>query len=73
MPQNPSYIWERGLGNEKQKCSAILRLVYQLFIGEIPKTYIIKHKDSDKMNYTIENLECVSPFKKNNTEIKFYK
>ena len=47
--------------NAKYKDSTAHRLVYQLFGGDIPRTYIIKHIDSDKMNNTIENLECVSP------------
>ena len=37
------------------------RLVYEYFIGNIPKGYHIHHIDGNKQNNCIDNLECISP------------
>ncbi|WJJ56810.1 HNH homing endonuclease [Staphylococcus phage vB_SAP01] len=37
------------------------RLIYEYFIGNIPKGYHIHHIDGNKQNNCIDNLECVSP------------
>lgn len=36
------------------------RLVYETFIGSIPSGYEVNHKDEDKTNNSISNLELVS-------------
>jgi len=36
------------------------RLVYQMFKGKIPAKSAINHKDGNKANNAIENLECVT-------------
>lgn len=36
------------------------RLVYTFFVGEIPKNYIVHHKDGNKLNNNYKNLECIS-------------
>lgn len=37
------------------------RLIYETFIGDIPQGMQINHKDENKMNNDIENLEVVTP------------
>lgn len=36
------------------------RLVWEYFHGPIPKGYIIRHRDGNKLNNEIDNLECLS-------------
>lgn len=36
------------------------RYVYEQAYGKIPDGYVIHHKDHNKMNNSIENLECLS-------------
>ena len=36
------------------------RYIYEKEYGAIPKGYIIRFKDGDTMNCTLENLECIS-------------
>lgn len=38
----------------------IHRAIYEAYYGEIPKGYIIHHKDGNKLNNSIENLECLT-------------
>lgn len=44
----------------KHKTMYIHRLVYQTFIGQIPKGMTINHKDSNKLNNDVNNLEVLS-------------
>ena len=37
------------------------RLVYETFVGEIPEGYQIDHINTNKLDYRIENLRCVTP------------
>ena len=41
------------------------RLIYEYFIGNIPKGYHIHHIDGNKQNNSIDNLECISPSEHN--------
>lgn len=36
------------------------RYIWEKHNGEIPKGFIIHHKDNDRTNNNIENLECIS-------------
>lgn len=36
------------------------RLIWEHFKGQIPKGHVIHHKNGDKLNNSIENLECMS-------------
>jgi hypothetical protein len=36
------------------------RLIWQHYKGEIPKGHVIHHKDGNKLNNSIENLECMT-------------
>lgn len=38
----------------------IHRLEWEKHYGKIPKGYIVHHKDEDKLNWSIENLELLS-------------
>lgn len=40
---------------------AVSRLVYQIYIGSIPKDYVIDHVDGNKLNNSFSNLEAVTP------------
>lgn len=50
----------RLLKNKKRISKYIHRLVYQTFIGDIPKGYEINHIDHNKSNNHISNLEIVT-------------
>lgn len=49
-------LWNKS----KRTIKSVHVLVYETFIGKIPEGYFIHHKDEDKFNNCIENLECVS-------------
>jgi predicted XRE-type DNA-binding protein len=44
----------------RQAWPLVSRLVYETFIGPIPEGHIIHHKDGNKLNNRLENLQCVS-------------
>jgi len=46
--------------NGKRIYELIHRLVYQTFVGEIPKEKVIDHIDRDKRNNNLSNLRLVS-------------
>ena len=45
----------------KRKTERIHRLVYETFVGKIPKGYQIHHKDGNKQNNELENLAMLTP------------
>lgn len=47
--------------NHKRRTCLVHRLVVQAHQGEIPKGMWVNHKDGDKCNNHISNLEVVSP------------
>ncbi len=49
----------------RKKTFRIHRLVAEAFIGKIPKGYHVHHKDGNKQNNRVENLEIVHPAKHN--------
>ena len=51
-----------GVG--KNRTTALIhRLVAAAFIGEIPNGYQVHHRDGNKQNNTMANLEIISPLK----------
>ena len=48
-------------GGEKRKTVRIHRLVYEAFVGDIPKGFHIHHKDGNRQNNRIDNLELLHP------------
>lgn len=56
--KNTSQTLALKLGGKRQECRA-QEWVYKLFIGEVPKGYVIYHKDGNKANNRIENLGVI--------------
>lgn len=44
----------------KSKHPFVHRLVYETFVGSIPKGYEVNHKDEDKSNNRLDNLELLT-------------
>ena len=51
------YQYYREVGNFK---NLMHRYVWEFYNGKIPKGYEIHHKDGNRANNTIENLQCLS-------------
>lgn len=49
--------WENGRGKQVRAH----RFVWECFYGEIPDGLVVNHKDLNKHNNSIENLELVTP------------
>ena len=47
--------------DNKYKYHYVHRLVWEAFVGQIPEGLQINHKDEDKTNNSLENLEIVTP------------
>ena len=47
--------------NSKRKWFLIHRIVWIAFNGPIPKEYEINHKDENKLNNSLHNLELITP------------
>lgn len=45
--------------NGKRVTKRIHRLVYEAFIGDIPKGYVVHHKDGNRQNNRVENLIAI--------------
>lgn len=55
----------------KRKQFRVHRLVVEAFIGEIPKGLIVNHKDENKHNNNVENLEiCTIKYNNNYGSVK---
>lgn len=48
-------------GEGKRRTFLIHRLVWETYVGEIPKGMWINHKDGNKLNNCVDNLEVVTP------------
>lgn len=51
-------VLNNGLG--EHKTCRVHRLVWESFVGDIPNGYVVHHKDDDKQNNHLENLQLVS-------------
>lgn len=69
QPTGHSYI--KSLGGRGGKCAFVHRLVYEAFLGEIPTGCVVRHKDGDATNNTVENL-CIGTQKDNIHDIYSY-
>lgn len=49
----------RGPRHSRRSCY-IHRLVWEAFVGEIPKGYIVHHKDGNRQNNSLSNLQLVT-------------
>lgn len=59
--------------NRRYKTKYIHRLVVEAFIGTIPKGLEVNHKDEDKSNNTLDNLEtCTSQYNVEYSQAKHY-
>lgn len=52
--------------NGKQKWHLVHRLVYEAFIGEIPNGMQVNHKDENKENNVLSNIDTLMTCKENN-------
>lgn len=46
--------------SDKELHTSIHRLVYETFVGKVPKGYLVHHKDGNKQNNRLSNLEMMS-------------
>ena len=46
--------------NGKKKSYLAHRLIYETFIGELQEEYVINHKDGNKLNNCVDNLEQIT-------------
>ena len=59
-PNNSGYIRISMRKNGKRKTVAIHRAVLQAFVGPCPDGYVCNHKNGDKTDNRLENLEWVT-------------
>lgn len=73
--------WNNGNGykriklckNGRHKLEYIHRLVVEAFIGAIPGGLVVNHKDEDRINNTIDNLEiCTGQYNTEYSQAKHY-
>jgi hypothetical protein len=59
--------------NEKKRCCRIHRLVYEHFVGEIPKGHMwnVHHINGNRQDNRVENLELLSAFEHNHKHHKY--
>lgn len=65
LTQN-GYLRVNLLNGNKRKMCFVHRLVWLNFIGEIKEGYQINHKDENKTNNHLENLELMTPKENSN-------
>ena len=51
----------RSISENRRKTFLVHRLVYEAFMGPIPKGMWVNHKDGNKLNNHISNLELTTP------------
>lgn len=56
------------ISNADKKCRShfVHRLIWETFVGPIPEGMEINHKDENKSNNSLENLEVMTPKQNNN-------
>lgn len=58
--QRSSYFLVDLWNKTKRDVRSVHILVYEAFFGKIPEGYIVHHKDENKFNNCVENLEYLS-------------
>ena len=58
--KNDGYCKVSLRDNKKERVILIHRLVYLVHKGNIPDNYIVHHKDGNKLNNNIDNLEAIT-------------
>lgn len=58
---NAGYYTVQLSWNSKYKHYLVHRLIWEAFNGPIPKGFVINHKDENKLNNCLSNLEMVTP------------
>jgi len=66
QPDKDGYLSQMFCVNYKQKLSKVHRVVWESFFGKIENGMQINHKDGNKANNNLDNLEVVTP--KENTQ-----
>ncbi len=56
-----NYLYVCLMHNGIKRDYRVHRLVYKVFVGDIPEGMVIDHIDGNKLNNNINNLRCVSP------------
>lgn len=51
--------WRLSIDGKKKSYLAH-RIIYEVFIGELQENYVINHKDGNKLNNNIDNLEQIT-------------
>ena len=59
------YVYIRNTDNKYKSCR-VHRLVWETFVGPIPEGLQINHKDENKSNNSLRNLELMTPKQNNN-------
>lgn len=58
------------LGGDKKRRAYVHHLVMEAFVGQRPVDMVVNHKDGDKQNNALENLEYITPTANSNHAIK---
>lgn len=66
LKKNKGYFRIGLRKNGKRKFYFVHRLVYEAFIGEIPEGYEVNHKDENKENNVLSNIDTLMTRKENN-------
>jgi hypothetical protein len=55
------YLYTRLVNGPEKKMFRLHRLVMWVFVGPCPDGFVVNHKDGDKTNNCLDNLEYVTP------------
>lgn len=60
LNDNRGYLQVRLYNNGKAKTYKVHKIVFETFKGKITNKMVINHKDGNKYNNSLKNLECVT-------------
>jgi hypothetical protein len=58
---NGQYLTIKVMFNKKRYITGAHRLIYRHFMGKIPQGMVVNHKDGNKKNNLLSNLEIATP------------